>query len=255
MEVVLIPVVNPLFLISGSGMILVALAAVLLWRRKARWSFIALGGLAWLVAIILKGAVSFYLNRPIYFATQHLPAAVSGPVYWLYTGLLTGIFEVGLVLLLVNTVNSLRRATWREAVAFGAGFGALEALALGVPALLTVIWGLRGTLPPAAALPLMVRQGALLWALAPVVERAFTIPIHIAAAVLIIYGVRVGRLRWFWLAFIYKTTIDTVVAFGQIAYGLHTLSHLWTIEAVIALLGLVGFWITTAMQRKFEMLR
>ncbi|MDN5361830.1 MAG: hypothetical protein PWP70_877 [Moorella sp. (in: firmicutes)] len=251
---VLIPVVNPLFLISGSGMILVALAAVLLWRRKARWSFFALGGLAWLVAIILKGVISFYLNRPVYFATQHLPGAISGPAYWLYTGLLTGIFEVGLVLFLVNAVYSLRRATWQEAVAFGIGFGALEALALGLPALLTVIWGLRGILPPAAAMPLMVRQGALLWALAPVVERAFTIPIHIAAAVLVIYGVRVGRLRWFWLAFIYKTAVDAVAAFGQIAYGLHTTGHLWTIEAVIALLGLIGLWITAAMQRQFEML-
>ena len=77
--------------------------------------------------------------------------------------------------------------------------------------------------------------------LAPIVERIATIFVHILANVLIVYGVVARQPRWFWAAFVYKTALDSVAAFAQF-WGVNTLGHIWTIEAVVVLFGLVGWW-------------
>ncbi|MDK2820330.1 MAG: hypothetical protein PWP31_295 [Clostridia bacterium] len=235
-------------------MILAALIAIYLWRREARWTFFVLGGLSWLISVFLKGVLAFYINRFVYAGTQQLPPLISGLSYWTYVGLLTGIFEVGIVYFFATSTHSLRRARWQEAIAFGIGFGSLEAIFLGILSLITVIWGLQGTLLPAIVAPFMIKEGVILWVLAPIVERVFTILIHTFAAVVTIYSVRIRLLRWFWLAFIYKTATDAVVAYAQMSYGLHTLQHVWTIEAVVATFGLVGLLGIAALRRNYDAL-
>lgn len=80
----------------------------------------------------------------------------------------------------------------------------------------------------------------VLYSLAPIVERFFTVLVHILANVLIFYAVAQRKPKWFWLALICKTVIDAVAAFAQV-WGLETLAKIWAMEAVVALWGIVGW--------------
>ena len=90
------------------------------------------------------------------------------------------------------------------------------------------------------ALEQVSRLNNVLYGLAPISERFFTVLVHVLANVLIFYAVAQRKPRWFWLAFIYKTGIDAVAAFAQV-WGLETLAKIWIIEAVVALWGIVGW--------------
>jgi uncharacterized membrane protein YhfC len=93
---------------------------------------------------------------------------------------------------------------------------------------------------PFSTVDTIARQNNVLWGLAPIVERLATIFIHILANTLIFYAVVTRQPRWFWLAFAYKTAIDSVAAFAQMT-GIDTLVQVWTIEAVVAVFGVLGW--------------
>jgi uncharacterized membrane protein YhfC len=233
--------VTPVALIGGLGMIAVA-AGFFIYAalHKLGWRYLGLGALAWVVAIVLKFGWALAFNKTIYTALQSaLPASLADPVFALYVGALTGLFEV-LLLWLVMRYTRLGQMTWAHALAFGIGFGAVEALLLGVQSLLSA--------SVAIAMPAMVPLGPdlvaqmnnPLYQLAPIIERFFAILLHIFASLLIIYAARTRQARWFWLAFAYKAGIDTVAAFAQIR-GLVTFPAIWAIEAVVAVWGIAGW--------------
>jgi hypothetical protein len=60
-------------------------------------------------------------------------------------------------------------------------------------------------------------------------------------SVLLFYGVTSGQARWFWLSFVYKTLVDTIVAFAQF-WGTETLLKLWAIDALILAFGCLAWW-------------
>jgi uncharacterized membrane protein YhfC len=159
----------------------------------------------------------------------------------LYVGALTGIFEVGVVALLLNYTR-LGKAAWPRAIAFGIGFGAIEALLFGVSSLSSMLAAMviSVALPP-ASIEVLARLGNILWVLAPVVERLAAILIHICSTVLIFYAVNTRQARWFWLAFGYKTAVDAAAAACVHIHGIDTLDHVWTMEAILILFGLAGW--------------
>ena len=59
----------------------------------------------------------------------------------------------------------------------------------------------------------------------------------------IFYAVAVRKPSAFWLAFVYKTLVDSVAAYGQLT-GLDTLGKIWAIEALVAVWGVLG-WLGT----------
>ena len=229
--------VSPIALLSGAGMIAVAAGFVIyaIWR-KLGWRYLGLGALAWVVTIILKFVWAFAANRAVYDALYAaLPQSLAGPLFYLYVGALTGVFEVTLVWLVMRYTR-LGQMTWPHALAFGIGFGAIEALLLGIQSLVNIlVLMVMPALVPVG--PDMIAQvNNPLYLLAPVVERFFTILLHTFSNLLIIYGARTRRAIWYWLAFAYKTGVDAVAAFGQ-AQGLTTFPEIWTIEAVVILWG------------------
>jgi len=239
---VAVATVTPLALLPGLGMVAVALCFVAYAaRRRLGWGYLGWGALAWLVAVALKFAWAMPTNAPVYNALQGaLPPALSGAAFYIYVGALTGVFEVGLVYLALRYTR-LGRAGWPKALAFGIGFGAVEALLLGVSSLASTL----ATLLMPGAFPLemlaaVARQGNPLYGLAPVVERAATLFVHILSNLLIFYAIHRRRPGWFWLAFAFKTAIDSAAAFAQF-WGLATLSHIWAIEAVVIAFGVVGW--------------
>lgn len=235
-----------LLLGSGLGMIAVAVLAWAVWKgQRVTTTFWLWGALAWVVAVALKVAWAVPLNpRVVGWLTATVPANVANPLLWSYLGILTGVFECGFTLLLVRSVGQLRVAAWPEAVAFGIAFGAAEALVVGAAHLAQTVAQIAGVLP-GEALPSGYN---LAWAVAPLVERASAILVHVLSAVLIFYSVRTGRVRWFWLSFLYKSAVDTVAAYGLLSYGVTTLSRVWTMEGVFALFAAAGLWGTARMR-------
>jgi uncharacterized membrane protein YhfC len=233
--------VPPLALLSGGGMIVVALGfAAYAGRRRLGWGALGLGALAWGVTVALKFAWAILFNQPVYTACSHLLPSLGVPLFALYVGALTGFFEVGLVALLLNYTR-LGKAAWPHIVAFGIGFGAIEALFFGVSSLSSTLASMLISVAVPPTPMVSARLGNILWVLAPVVERLAAIFIHMCSNVLIFYAVNTRRRRWLSLAFCYKTAVDAVAAAFVHTNGIDTLGQVWTFEAIMVVCGVAGW--------------
>jgi uncharacterized membrane protein YhfC len=229
-------------LLGGAGMIAVAVGFVIYATlRKLGWSYLGLGALAWVVTVILKFAWTIPINSVVYNGLYDaLPEVIAAPLFYLYVGALTGVFEVGIVWLVMRYTR-LGQVSWDRALAFGIGFGAVEALLLGLISLGTVLAALVvPSVFPLEALEQVSRLNNVLYGLAPILERFSIVLVHILANVLIFYAIAQRKPKWFWLALIYKTGLDAVATFAQF-WGLETLAKIWILEAVVALWGIVGW--------------
>jgi uncharacterized membrane protein YhfC len=234
--------VSTLALLGGLGMIAVAVGFVIYAAlRKLGWGYLGLGALAWVVTVALKFAWTIPINPVVYNSLYDaLPEVIAAPLFYLYVGALTGVFEVGIIWLVMRYTR-LGRVSWKRALAFGIGFGAVEALLLGLSSLGTVLAAIVVPgLFPLEALEQVSRLNNVLYGLAPILERFSIVLVHILANVLIFYAIAQRKPKWFWLALIYKTGIDAVAAFAQF-WGVETLARIWILEAVVALWGLVGW--------------
>ncbi|HOS78719.1 MAG TPA: YhfC family glutamic-type intramembrane protease [Anaerolineae bacterium] len=235
--------VTPLALLGGVGMVLVAAGYVAYaGKRRLNWGYLGLGALAWGVTVALKFLWAVPLNAPIYNAlTGALPESIAMPLFYIYVGLLTGMTEVLLTWLVVRYTR-LGQVPWGKALAFGIGFGAVEALLLGFSSLSSIITALA--MPEALPTDVLTQLAAAnnpLWGVAPIVERFFTCLIHIFCNVALFYGAVKKEARWFWLSFLFKSGIDAVAAFAQL-WGLTELWRIWLIEALVVVWGLLGWW-------------
>jgi uncharacterized membrane protein YhfC len=222
-------------------MILVALGFIVFAGvRKLGRGYLALGAAGWIITVGIKFLWGNLANSAIYQGLQGaFPERFANLVFYLYVGLLTGFFEVALIWMFIR-YTKLGDVSWKQMLAFGIGFGGLEALLIGLSSLANGITAL--TIPsalPTASLEQLALTSNPLFGLAPIWERFFTILIHILSSLLIFYSVRRLQPRWFWTAFVYKTLLDAVAVFGQF-WGLNDLGRLWAIEGFIFIWGLVG---------------
>jgi uncharacterized membrane protein YhfC len=235
--------ISPIVLLPGIGMILVALVFFgYALSRRLGFRYLVFGGIAWVVTVALKFVWALSFNAPIYQAlTGGLPEAVGQFIFYIYVGSLTGVFEVALVWLFLRYTR-FGKVSWEKALAFGIGFGALEALLLGLSSLSSSLTALLAPdqFPPDALAQLALASN-ILFGLAPIVERIATILVHIFCNVLLFYSVQTRQVRWFWAAFFYKSALDSVAAFAQF-WGVNTVARIWTIEAIVILFGLFAWW-------------
>jgi uncharacterized membrane protein YhfC len=234
---------TPLILLPGIGMLLVGVGfAAYAWRRRLGIRYVAWGAVAWVVSVALKFAWAISLNKGIYaFLTSNLPTPIASTVFYVYVGLLTGIFEVALVWAVLKRLR-VGHASWEKALAFGIGFGSVEAILLGASSLAGAVAVL--VVPdqlPASAIGQFALANNPLFGLAPIIERAATIFVHILSCALIFFAIATGEHKWAWLAVVYKTALDSVAAFAQF-WGVNTVGRVWTIEAIVILFGILGWW-------------
>jgi uncharacterized membrane protein YhfC len=236
--------VSYLNLLSGLGMVAVAVVAVAYWysKKHVKAIYFAYGALFWAVAIAIKLAMDFTISQPFYsWLSLYLPIDAAVLIAGLYLGLRTGILENGIVYLGVR-FSKLKAMSFNDAVAVGIGFGAIEALLLGVLSLLTVYTflaspDLMAFLPAASQ-----QQFDLIFMPLPIIERLFTLFGHVFATVLTIYAVKLSDLKWFWIAAVYKTLLD-----GMIPLSNHYLAGMggylvFPLEAYVVVLGALGLW-------------
>lgn len=247
---------NKLFLLSGLGMVVVALVPILYWKKNTAFKYFAWGALAWIVAVALKFAWAVPLNEPIInFLENQLPVGLAGPLAWIYVGLLTGIFECGIVLGFIYIISSLRKANWEDTVGYGIGFGAVEAFLLGIGSLVSV--SLVVFFPESLPQDVLeaIQPPESLWHIPiPIIERVSAIIIHLFSTILIVYAFFTKMWKWFWLSFLYKTVVDTIAAYIHLAYGVDelTMAGWWILELVFVILALVGLWGLLKIHRRWK---
>lgn len=227
-------------------MVGVAVASVL-WIISfgAAWPVLLLGGLAWSISVALKVAWAVPTNKPVLnFIKQRLPANLSGPISWGYIGLLTGIFECGIPLIFVLEIALLNEANWVNILAFGVGFGAIEALMLGMVALGQVgYYTIRPESIPEKERELYKTPNSFLTIPLGIIERAATLPIHIFAKALIFVAVQQNSYLLFGLSFGFSTLVDGIAGWMSLEKNIENstkLSQWWAYEAVFVALALTS---------------
>jgi uncharacterized membrane protein YhfC len=195
------------------------------------------GVLAWAASLASKAAVGLPMMN---FFQRH----GDDPMIWLCGGLLTGLFECVIPLLLILKTR-LRRADFNGAVAFGLGFGGTEAFLMGTVALVqTMLLVIFPNHIPTGVRDVLLKQFARSSAatiLLSILERASALAAHCLASVLLIYAVRTRRQLWFWLSFTYKSLIDTFAAWAILAWKMPgSTSKTARFEVVIAIFALIA---------------
>lgn len=237
---------SPVVLLGGAGMLLVALVFIVyaLWNRLG-WNYLAFGAVMWIVTVAVKFALAVPFNATVYRVLAGGQSGGFGALLFdLYVGLLTGVTEV-LIVGLVLRYTRLGKVVWERVLAFGMGFGAVEAFLLGLSSLATMLVVLLAPQAiPAQALSGLAIANNVLFGLAPIVERFFAMWIHIFTNALIFFGAVRMQLRWFWAAFAYKSLVDAFAAWGQLAGMTATVEQIWVLEAVVIVFGVLG-WLGT----------
>ncbi len=233
-------------LLAGPLMMFVALAFAVgwWWRTRVPWRWFWLGAGLWALGVALKIAWAILMNPIILTA---LKPAVSYRAYLIiggfYVGSLTGVFEIGIVVLWA--------LIWRKkvtdaprAIAVGIGAGAFEALALGLAGAANAATMIFVPLPEqaqaamyAAAVPLMATT-PLLWLCSPV-ERVLAILCHVASRALVLLGVAARRMNYLWRGFLLLTLLDTVAGVALLAELPGKIS-MWWIELALLPFALIS---------------
>lgn len=246
---------GPIILLPGIGMVLVALAFVVYAAHKKilGWRYLGLGALFWILTVAIKFAFAIPINPLVYEALNVTSEQLFSPgnlAAYLYIGALTGIFEAGLAWLILMKIR-WGKASWSQALVFGIGFGVIEALLLGLAGFgSSLVALLSPDLLPVSALGGLANNATLGMGLAPIIERLSVIFAHIFSCVLIFYAISSGESKWGWIAILYKTLLDTPGGFAAF-WGTGTLEKIWTLEAVIAIFGLIGLWGTLQIARRY----
>lgn len=246
---------SPVALVGGIGMLLVALGFVFYaLLRRLGWRFLLLGMLGWVVTVAIKVAVALPLNSPVIERTKTLGEPWAALVLFLYGGLMTGVTEVGIVWAVLRYTR-LGRASWPKVLAFGIGFGAIEAFLLGLGSSAAALMGIFAPDKlPAAILRELAEADNLVVQLAPICERFFTCLGHVATNVMVFYAVATRRARWFWAGLWYKSAIDGVATIAIVDKYLGTTSAIWILEAIVAAWGLLGLIVTIWIGKRYPSL-
>lgn len=240
---------NPWLMLGPAGMVAVGLGSISYWRRRSHAPMRAFlfGGLVWAPSVAPKSLMDLTVTPML---SSRLDSSLGSmwalAALGLYVGVRTDLFECGATYLAVERTR-LRDASLDEATAFGVGFGATEAVLLGLPSLIQMAAFLANpslidAIPPEQRALVISQLGAPTYVVfAPIMERAFTLFAHLFAALLIFSAVQGGRSRLFLLAFLYKTVLDAPVPYIQ---WLMRTSATWMIvylaEVWVALMGATG---------------
>ena len=236
---------NILSLITPVGTITVGVAIVWYWKVKARqpMKLFFMGALFWFIAVVLKVIIAVLGNKIILSSIEKLFSPyVADPLKWIYIGLLTGIFECGVILIFLCFIRKNIK-TWNNSLAVGLGFGAIESIMVGLESIVIIL--LVILIPehlPKQILEYASGSGSLLDKLHVIVERIITIPIHAFATILVIFAIINRQWKWFWLSFIYKTAVDSLAACYLLSFKdfATTSSGAWITETTFLPFGIIG---------------
>jgi len=251
---------NPWLILGPTGMILVGVASVIYWWRRSRVPirYFFIGGLLWAISIAPKFVMDLTVT-PALSILMLSSLGLMGALFAIgaYVGLRTGLFECGFTYLAVGRTG-LRGASLDEATAFGVGFGATEAIVLGLPSVIQLASfmanpSLIDMIPQEQRALLLEQLSASTWlVLAPILERAFTLFAHVFTALLVFDAVRRSRIQPFVLAFVYKSVLDAAAPYLQWVLGSSgSLLVVYLAELWVVAFGAIGIFGITRTRRNW----
>jgi uncharacterized membrane protein YhfC len=223
---------NPvLYLIPGIGMVIVSIAAVVLWRHlsgcRFRWFWAGAG--VWLGGVIPKIVFDALTHDSVSSALEGaLPAALYPPVAAAWVGIQSSVFEIG-VTLAAALLWKRMADRGSAATAVGLGAGAFEAGLLGVASLIgvmVIVVGLPGAEEGRAQLARTEAVTPAAWLLAPI-ERVLAISGHAGSRVLVLWSVANRRPLAAWAGFGLFALMDGVAGYVHVEPAMADTSMWW----------------------------
>lgn len=252
--------INPFLMLAGIGMMAVAVIAVLYWRikSKAPWKWFCFGALVWIAAIAVKLAMDMTISGPMQAGIMELygiPALIAFAS--VYVGLRTGFLESGFTYVFARSKAKKNKIGYREAIAFGIGFGAMEAFLLGLNSFLGILVlylypGILDSLGVAQKDILLssLSQSTLI-VIPAILERIAAMLIHAFAALLAILAVNSRKAKYLWGSIAYKAVTDGMIPLLVISLGSDLLSS-YLIEIPVIILGAIGYLGIRKFRGKFK---
>lgn len=121
-----------IYLLIPVVLLLAGLIPISAYKKKTNVpvSIILFGAAAWFFPVALKSTFAYFFNTPI----NIFLASIYIPLYYVYVGLLTGVFEILVPLLIILRYKS-RFTSVNHQIGFGIGFGSVEAIIIGITTL------------------------------------------------------------------------------------------------------------------------
>jgi uncharacterized membrane protein YhfC len=225
---------EPVLLLSGLGLMLAAAAAIFLWQRgrPPLRQFFIWGASAWVIAIVLRTVVQGPVSGPA-------QRVLNDALYCALAGVIIGVFDCGVPFLLTLSTR-LRKAGWNQAVAFGIGFGAVDAFLAGLATFLVMVAVMRFRQQISADSMTVISKafGAQILGIPTVlVQRVAGLAADAVAVCAVVYGVRIENRRWIWSAFAYRSFLGALATWA----GLEVAA-----EQPVARLAALGTWVAFA---------
>jgi len=241
------------YVVSFLGMIVLSVALWMYFTRKfaLSWKLLVAGGLTFIASQVL--------HIPLVLALQPVLQTTTLLVNAVLLGLLAGVFEETARYILFNFILKEARS-WRQGIFVGLGHGGIEAILLGVMAILTFVNMMvyrtidLSTVPsiPANQLELAKQQVAAYWSVPTympfigLLERSFAICLHVSLSVMVLYSIASKKPIWFWLALLWHAIVDALAVYiGQQIGPLPA-------EAVTGIAALISLGIIFQMRGKFS---
>jgi uncharacterized membrane protein YhfC len=240
--------INSAAILPSLSMLFVGLAVLLLWKNKfkTKTKIILWGAIAWVASILVKSAVSILLNQSLY--NTLMPVEPYGPIiFYIYIGLLTGIFEIFIPMYIILRKRGLLQALGdrNSQLGFGITFGCTEAVILGIVGMLSfAMVASLGVDAPAAVSDLYSKSTSvyLVNSFYSGLERLLAIVIHVFSTMLIFFYIFRKKILYLASAIIYKTFVDGVTAFFLLSPIVFTLEVVEAFFGVIALVSIITLW-------------
>lgn len=232
-------------LATGPLMILIGVAFAAAWRLETRvaWRWFAVGGLLWLAGAGLKAGWGIGLNGPVLrFLNQTLDSGPYVIAACAYAGLLTGLFEIGLM---IAAGLIWRRLATRPdgAIAVGIGAGSAEAIAVGIVAIAAaaaVLLKASETTQVGAAYSMAATP--LFWLVGPC-QRTISLLCQMASRTLVLLGVAQRRRVLYLYGLLVLAGMDAVGALSGVSEQAGAVS-MWWVQVATAPFAIVGFYAT-----------
>lgn len=239
--------VNPWLMLAGISMILVGIIPAVWWwkTRKTPVKYFAFGVFLWAISITPKVLMDLTISPSLQDYLLGYGTGVFVVLIGLYVGLRTGLFESGFTYV-AGLKTKLKHVTFDEAVAFGLGFGGIEAVLLGLQSFLTILMftvmpDLINQIPETQREIIFQQLNQSTWIIfAPILERGATLLIHVFASILVFYAIHTTMKRYLLYSIGYKTVVDGIIPALSVYVGSSTLTSVYLMELPIAGLGLVA---------------
>jgi hypothetical protein len=224
-------------LVPGAGMMIVAAAAVIYWRRvfHARFRWLWIGAGLWAIGVALKAVCAILINSTaLGFMKESLPFPLFVVGGGLFIGIQSSVFEMGITLLAVAIWWQFGRDAGR-AIGIGVGAGVFEAFLLGVASVVgvvAVISGAPGTGEIREQLERVAASTPAYWLVAPV-ERIIAILCHASSRALILLGMVKQRRSLILWGFLIFTLLDGVGGGAHVAGVIGVISTWWIELAIL----------------------